>query len=123
MNLEQIIYQRVPCATLLLQKFCDLELVNATMPRDLPYMANKQTIGFRGKDQPPTIFVGGRRAARASVKLPLDRRHARSIHSFPPSIYDGGRRRDERGHYSLSFIQNSFVVDDLVSSLTGAVRE
>jgi hypothetical protein len=80
MNPEQIIYQRVPRATLLFQEFCDFELVDATMPRDLPYMANEQTTGFWGKDQAPTIFVGGRWAARASVKLPLDRRHARSIH-------------------------------------------
>jgi hypothetical protein len=86
MNPEQIIYQRVPRAILLFQKFCDLELVNATMPRDLPYMANKHTIGFWGKDQTPTIFVGGGWAARASVKFPLDRRHARSIHCFPVSI-------------------------------------
>jgi hypothetical protein len=117
------------------------------MPRDLPCMANKQTIGFWGKDQAPTIFVGGRWAARASVKLPLDRRHAPSSHCFAASIYDGGRRRDaafkagqfqtaslpgrrlfrhlfvERGHYSLAFIQNRFFVDYHVSSLTGAVKE
>ena len=49
MNPEQIIYQRVPRATLLFQEFCDFELVNATMPRDLPYMANEQTIGFEAK--------------------------------------------------------------------------
>jgi hypothetical protein len=88
MNPEQIIYQHVPRATLLFQKFCDLELVNATMP------VTCHTWRTWGKDQAPTIVVGGRWAARASVKLPLDHRHARSIHCFPVSIYDGGRRRD-----------------------------
>ena len=50
MNLKQMIYQRITRRTFLFQKFDDLELVNATMPRGLPPVAHKQTMGFRGED-------------------------------------------------------------------------
>ena len=50
MNLKQIIYQRITRRTFLFQKFADLELVNATMPRGLPFVAYKQTMSLRGED-------------------------------------------------------------------------
>ena len=49
-NLKQIIYQRITRRTFLFQKFADLELVNATMPRGLPFVAYKQTMSLRGED-------------------------------------------------------------------------
>jgi hypothetical protein len=75
MNPKQIIDQRITRGTFLFQKFCDLELVNATMPCGLPFVANKQPIGFWGKDETPPIFIGGCRATRAPVKLSLDSSH------------------------------------------------
>jgi hypothetical protein len=48
MNVKQIIHQRITRRTFLFQKFGDFELVNATMPRGLPFVAHKQTMGFRG---------------------------------------------------------------------------
>ena len=58
MNPKQTIYQRITRRTFLFQEFDDLELVNTAMPRGLPSVAHKQTMGFRGEDQAPPIFIG-----------------------------------------------------------------
>ena len=94
MNPKQIIYQRITRRTFLFQEFDDLELVNTTMPRGPPSVAHKQTMGFRGEDQAPPIFIGRGRPARAAVKLSLDRRHTRCARCFPVSIHSGRRQRD-----------------------------
>jgi hypothetical protein len=94
MNLKQIIYQRITRRTFLFQKFADLELVNATMPRGLPFVAYKQTMGFRGEDQAPPILIGRYWPACAAVKLSLDRRHTRCARCFPVSIHSERKQRD-----------------------------
>jgi hypothetical protein len=43
----------------LLQKFCELELVEAAMPGGLPFVPHQQAPGFRIEHKTPRIPIGG----------------------------------------------------------------
>ena len=47
----------------LLQKFSDLEFVEATVPRRLPFVPHRQAPGLGVEDEPPHILIGRPRPA------------------------------------------------------------
>jgi hypothetical protein len=61
----------------LFRSLTKLELVYTAMTNILPFVTNEKATNTAIEDQHPPIFVAGRGAAGASVKLSLDHGHAR----------------------------------------------
>jgi hypothetical protein len=85
-NLEQGLEEGALRGAFVLQKFGNLELVEAAMTDRLPFVTDEKTAVGAIKDQCPPIFIPRRRATGAAVELSLDNGHGRSLACFPMSI-------------------------------------
>src|SRR5258708_15552521 len=84
----------------LLQKFCDLQLVEAAVVGRLPFVTHEQALGFRVKYQPPRILVGRPRPTPGLVKFTIDHRHVGFLPAFGKAYHNLRREhdRDTSGH-------------------------